>query len=297
MTLVLSLHTNDAIWLLTDRRLSDGRGPIRDDACKTMVLETTDGVALLGYAGLGATSQGTQPSDWMSNVLRGRSGTIENALGVLADSVRDKLPEHLRRFPRQFAPTHAIVVPAFVENELRLYTIGLNLDASGIPVVNFRKLNHEIKPNVVKPHMACTAGSGARIVFQQKHTLASIRRLAEAHDKGRISAVAVADELAKLNLFVHQKLTDTTVGPRCIVTWRYRQGGVHQGGGGHQFYSKSVRDSSSSAIPTIANGMDVRALIDAIMPQIKIGKLGDIDENAMNAAPSRLPSTPDDRLL
>jgi hypothetical protein len=75
VTLVLSVHSRNSLWLVVDRRLSYGGClPPIDDAVKVMILETTDGVGLLAYAGLGATSQRTQPSEWMSAVLRGRGG-------------------------------------------------------------------------------------------------------------------------------------------------------------------------------------------------------------------------------
>jgi hypothetical protein len=41
----------ESIWMLTDRRLSFP-ARFRDDARKMMALETNDGLALLGYAGL-----------------------------------------------------------------------------------------------------------------------------------------------------------------------------------------------------------------------------------------------------
>lgn len=97
MTLVLSVHGRDSLWVLVDRRLSyaDGRLPI-DDAMKVMHLETDDGTGLLAYAGLGATPRGTQPSEWMSAVLRGRGGlTFEGALGALSDAANRELPKHL----------------------------------------------------------------------------------------------------------------------------------------------------------------------------------------------------------
>ena len=77
MTFILAVRGPKSIWLLADRRLSyEGRLP-KDDACKVMFLETTDGVAILGYAGLGATARGTEPSDWMSAVLRGRNFPLD----------------------------------------------------------------------------------------------------------------------------------------------------------------------------------------------------------------------------
>jgi hypothetical protein len=51
-----------------------------------MFLETTDDVAILGYAGLGATALGTKPADWMSAVLRGRNLPLEKSLEVLAET-------------------------------------------------------------------------------------------------------------------------------------------------------------------------------------------------------------------
>ena len=87
-----------------------------------MRLETTDGVGLLAYAGLGATPRGTQPSDWMSAVLRGRGGqTFEQALGVLSAAATRELPRHLARMP---SGAHFIVIPAFVRGVgSRLYSI------------------------------------------------------------------------------------------------------------------------------------------------------------------------------
>jgi hypothetical protein len=93
--LVLSVHGRDTIWVVADRRLSYGgrRRPI-DDAVKIVDLDTIDGRGLLAYAGLGATARGTHPSEWMSEVLRGRGGLrFEHALKVLADAAVTGRPE------------------------------------------------------------------------------------------------------------------------------------------------------------------------------------------------------------
>ncbi len=42
-----------------------------------MLLDTTDGTAVLAYAGLGATAAGTEPSDWMSATLNGLNLPME----------------------------------------------------------------------------------------------------------------------------------------------------------------------------------------------------------------------------
>jgi hypothetical protein len=93
--------------------LSYGRlRPPVDDAIKIMGLTTNDGNGILAYAGLGATPKGTQPSEWMSAVLRGRGGlTFDQTLGVLADAATRELPKYLIDVP---GGGHFIVAPAFV---------------------------------------------------------------------------------------------------------------------------------------------------------------------------------------
>ena len=87
MTLIVTVNGPEAIWLVADRRLTGRRGPIRDDARKLMFLETDDGVAILGYAGLGATARGTEPADWMSAVLRGMGKSTSRLLPKSPESV------------------------------------------------------------------------------------------------------------------------------------------------------------------------------------------------------------------
>jgi hypothetical protein len=57
MTLVVTVNGPETIWLVADRRLTFRGRVQRDDARKVMFLETADGVSILGYAGLGATSR------------------------------------------------------------------------------------------------------------------------------------------------------------------------------------------------------------------------------------------------
>lgn len=49
MTLILSIQGRESIWLLADRRLSFKGLPPQDTARKIMFLDTTDGMAILGY--------------------------------------------------------------------------------------------------------------------------------------------------------------------------------------------------------------------------------------------------------
>ena len=114
----------------------------------------------------------------------------------------------------------------------------------------------------------------------------------------------MADYLANLNNEVHLGITDKSVGPRCIVAWRHRKEGVHNGGGGHQFYTGTTRDASSSSLPSIGHGMDIHSLIGVIMPRMtqmheafrsdQPAKEMDVDE--LNAKLALLPDKPDENL-
>ena len=107
MTLVMTVNGRESIWLLADRRLSFKARSPKEDGRKVMFLETTDGVAILGYAGLGATALGTEPADWMSAVLRGRNLPLEQSLGVLAEAIKKQLPRHLVRISDYVSAVHS----------------------------------------------------------------------------------------------------------------------------------------------------------------------------------------------
>lgn len=76
-----------------------------------MFLETKDGVAILGYSGLGETALGTEPADWMSAVLRGRPLSLEHSLGALADAIKKQIPPHLVGLPKRAPLAHSVIAP------------------------------------------------------------------------------------------------------------------------------------------------------------------------------------------
>lgn len=307
MTLVVFVTGPESIWLLADRRLSYDRRlrrPPKDDARKVMFLETTDGVAILGYAGLGSTALGTEPADWMSAVLRGRKLPLEQSLGVLAKAMRKQLPRLMIGMPG--TPAHHVIVPAFLGKDPRLYTIDLVFtpDRKGY---HFRYTRHVVnKPSMAKPTTPRLGigGSGALYLMKDEKWMRGLRRVVRANDRGRVSARAVADHLANLNHDVHLGVTDKSVGPRCIVAWRYRKGGVQNGGSGHQFYTATTPDTNTPSLPTISNGMDVNAIVRVLMPhttkRVERRRAGEpaqeLDKDEINAELARLPDKPDENL-
>jgi len=302
MTLVLGVYGPKSIWLLTDRRLSCRGRPHREDARKMMFLEATDGVALLGYAGLGATALGTEPADWMARVVRGRDLPLEKCLGVLADAIQRKFPTHLAAL----RSPHHVIVPAFLRKEGRLYSIDL------VPPANkdrylFRYTRHVIDQELKFGHVArrvVVGGSGASVLMADKQKWArELVRIVGAHDHGRVSARAVADYIAGINNRVYlelEKAGDCSVGPHSVVAWR-----LQEGGGGHQFFDRLHRDDNPAAphLPTVVTGMDLNGILQVMMPHmmknfeaVRLGGPDEMDKDAINAELARLPHTPDETL-
>ena len=208
MTLVFSVHSRDSLWVVVDRRLSyGGRRPPVDDAVKIMDLETTDGHGLLAYAGLGATPRGTQPSEWMSAVLRGRGGmTFEQTLGVLADAATRELPKYLVSVP---GGSHSIVIPAFVRGiGSRLYTID-NVVHPKTGQHWYRYTSHQRTADPGSPSARLAfAGTGGEYIYRNKDRAwqRELLSLVNQHDRGKISDHLIADQLAQLNYEAHKAL-------------------------------------------------------------------------------------------
>lgn len=303
MTLIVTINGRESIWLLADRRLSyKGRAP-RDDARKVMFLETKDGVAILGYAGLGATALGTEPADWMSAVLRGRNLPLEQSLGVLAEAMKKQLPRHMIHIPGPGGPGHNVLVTAFLDDRVRFYTIDLVFTPDR-KQFNFRYTRHVSSAPAGRTPRIGIGGSGALHLFCDRRWIRPLLRLVGAYERGQVTSRAVSDHLAKLNSKVHRHITDGTVGPSCIVAWRNRKRGHHKGGGGHQFYSDGLRDANNPSLPTIANGMDLNAVVGVMMPRtvkmLEAMHAGEpakeLDKDELNAELARLPKKPDEQL-
>jgi hypothetical protein len=297
MTLIVAAMCRETIWLMADRRLSTPAGKrLSDSARKIMLLETIDGIALLGYAGLGKTALGMEPSDWMSNVLRGRNMPLESSLAVLANAAKAQLPRHLR------LTGHTIIVPAFVHNSPRLYALGFD------PQQKSCRSTRIVSSLGGRENCLDWAigGTGATYLLKEKPWRRELLRMMRAHERNSLSAHAVADHLAKLNFHVYSVMSknkpkpDESVGPRCIVVWRHRKGG-----GAHNCYSGTSRDDASIVLPSIANGGDIGAIMSVFAPPAmkamqdwmeQGGPFQPPDEAALNAALANLPREPDESL-
>lgn len=256
MTLIVTVNGSKTIWLLADRRLTRrGRSP-QDDARKLLLLDATDGIAMLGYAGLGATALGTEPADWMRAVLRGRHLPVEQSLGFLATQVQEQLPRHMTDLLGTRIPQHLILAPAFVGGRVRIYAISLSFP----PDRPEGRVSFDCWGASDRPPPLAIIGSGAKHLGKDKRWQRDILRLLKASDRGQITPHVVADRLATLNYEAHG--ADPLVGPRCIVVWRHHNGRIHFGGD-HLCYTGTVRESDSARLP-IADKIDITTYIRAL---------------------------------
>lgn len=67
--------------------------------------------------------------------------------------------------------------------------------------------------------------------------------MVKKYERGKISDGVIADQLAKLNYEAHSKISDGTVGPRCIVVWRRRKDLSSGPGGGQYCYTGPIGSS------------------------------------------------------
>ncbi|SEM70917.1 hypothetical protein SAMN04488077_10767 [Roseovarius tolerans] len=310
MTLILTVQTKGSIWLVADRRLSaSGQAPI-DDAIKCTIVEVADGIALLGYAGLGATARGSQPSQWVSNVLRGRHHPLEQMLQVVSDAMKREFLPHLEGIRDAKQRQHNFVVPAFLNEMHRVYTIDLAYTSSAY---KYRYTRH-IMGGALTPMQVTTpiglAGSGAGALPNRQDWQRPLLRLVKAYNGKRITAAVVAHHLAKLAYRSCLGTPDGSVGPDSLVVWRNSKAGLHRGGGGHSFFANAQPSSQRADIPSISKGMDMTALVktmmEVIIPQFEEMSAakdrgeeipefdGGTDE--INRRLRRLPSTPDEKL-
>ncbi|MEM9625529.1 MAG: hypothetical protein AAGA21_04795 [Pseudomonadota bacterium] len=300
MTLVLAISGPWSMWMLTDRRLS-APGKIKsDNACKVMTLDSLANCAILGYAGLGMTGRGTQPSDWMSRVLRGRKLTVEQSLIVLGQAAAREFPRHLDRIQDERLRNHQIIATALIDGESRLYSLDAKYSSSrGGYHFQLSRCDETNPPRV---RQIIVAGSGKDSFDPDEAEINELLSKIGACERNKVRPEIVSEHLANINNRVHH--SDETVGPNCIVIWRFKRGGIRNGGGGIESYN-GLKRRGQAWPPKIVNGFDTKAIEERLMPifEEKVAKpMGEgkeiqgMNKDEMNAAIADLPTGPDERL-
>lgn len=300
MTLVLTVNGIESVWMLTDRRLSSvhrsGKILAREEGgCKLFILDATDAHALIGYAGLGRTPGGMQPSDWMSNLFRGRRLTIEQALSVLCKATKEQFA---RIFAADVNPgSHVFLVTCWQGEVPRLFGVFATKGS-----VEKRRLRSVRSDGTEGTPRVVTGGSGSHVIERMRGWKRELIRLVNAYDRSRVSPTIVADYLARLCVEVSSR--DESVGPNCVIAVRNRPNHAQKWGNTHWCYANGIQDSANCRVPFIMQGLDLRAVADVIMPSFEAaadpffngGEMGEIDDVEVNRRLSEMPRLPDDRL-
>ncbi|WP_290898970.1 hypothetical protein, partial [Hoeflea sp.] len=227
MTLILTIQTRGSIWLVADRRLSAPGKPPIDDAIKAAIVEVTDGIAMLGYSGLGATALGSQPSQWVSSVLRGRHHPLEHMLKVVAEAMKREFIPHLEGVRDTKLRRHSFIVPAFLNDRPQIYSIDMAHTDQGYW---FRYTRHIIGGALTPLQIAATiglAGSGTAALLPIDRWKRPLLNLVRAYNEKKILGRTVAKHLAQLAYSSHLATKDGTVGPDCLVIWRNSKRSLH----------------------------------------------------------------------
>lgn len=293
MTVIISVIGREAIWLAADRRLSRNGKPVEEDATKVALLETTDGRAIFGYAGIGLTQRGVEPSDWLGAILRGRNCQLDDAMNFVKAAFETELPRFFRA--RQI-PCHHLLAPCFIDGRPWLYVLQADAGGAGTMNVTATAFGRD-PPHRSHPPTIAVIGSGALPFLKKKGWHRPIWRLVKAHNRNVISASTMADHLG--GLISELSKDDPFVGERAIVAWRGRNGG-----GETLAYVAGERVTGPDAklrVPTVVTGIDLNALTNLphfrqMMEAVERGTpVQPTDPDQANAELATLPG-PDDRL-
>ena len=195
MTFALGLTSGRSVFMVADHRISwstrfDDRG------VKVATVRAVDGLALLGYAGLGETANGTQPSAWMRNLLNGRKLTVEGCIAEVAIGIEHQFRQHMLDLG-----DHLVVVSAVVDDQPRMYGIHLRDKGVGYAPLRQAQLAESGISQDAAPRAIYT-GSGGAWFGRRKNKAVWLREVysrARDHDAGWVSGAAVAAVLACLD--------------------------------------------------------------------------------------------------
>jgi len=216
--------------------------------------------------------------------------------------MEQQFPRHLSQIPNLELRNHFVLIPAFLGNSKKLYSIKLKNKGKG---KGFEvKLDGFEKGYVGTKEGINIIGSGEEYFKSDLSWQSHLLKLIKAYDLGKIPASEVANYFASLNFKAHKGNPDNSVGPNCIVAWRNKKPDTHKQGSGQFFYKKESRKESSDPLPQIAIGIDIGALIEAIDPIVQKTfdaldageKDPKIDKKEMDEALAKLPKKPKEDL-
>lgn len=259
MTLIIALHGKSSVWLLADRRLTWPNRRL-DNACKLITLTAMDGRGIMAYSGLGSSSKGTEPSEWMRDILIGHPGaTVEQSLSLIWNAMKRELPKHLALM--KGAQIHQLMATAIVNDQVRFYGAALELQP-GMKTSGYCSLISADERGV--PPRLCFAGSGSFSMPTLSSWDRDLFRTLAAFEAGKVGARNITDRLARINYLT--SLRDASVSPESIVVWS------KVGGGGETlFYAGEEITEQDRPVANIWDGKDLNDIISILIRKFDEG--------------------------
>lgn len=252
VTITVSIATRDSIWTVADRQLMAGDEVSSTDARKIVGVDSTDGIALFGYAGRGAIAS-QDPSDWAMSVFDGLETDLRGYARHLAEAVARAIPVAERRG----APGHLFVAAGVVDGQPVQYSLVARSDGR----LTLREFD--------KPNAFMLAGSGAAGLRTREKLVAEgqeLRDWIQRAEREEAHPREVTDRLAKWNAAAGE-----ASGSRAIVAYRFvRDGEV---AAGRCFYDGTTLEPPDSKIPQLTRGVDVGRIFELMKKQAMGGRL------------------------
>ena len=255
MTLNQTIINQWGVWQCSDHRVTNpATGEIVDDySVKQIILQCTDGTALLAYAGAGKVSS-VDLSDWIRETIRGESYTLDQTLILIRENAtRDLAPHLLARGIR-----HMFSIGAFLAG--RPWAIQIrNFNApSGVPsevVLN----RFETIAKVVDP--------GQGLVFIYPHAILGPdqRKLMTLANRKPRTPKEFRDLLASINRrFAATPSGRKTVSPGCVTSYMPPKGQPVES----EFHGGTA-GPTPLVIPTLLFGIDTTEIQRTLMERMK----------------------------
>ena len=270
MTLNMTVIASWGIWQCSDHRLVDPvTGQlVQDDSAKHVILRFPDGGALLAYSGIGSVA-GIQISDWVREILRGESRTLDQSLIFLREKATQSIgPIVTGRFQQMFS------IGAFLQGKPWIVQIrnfkATRQDEFGPPGSQFDIVAHRIE----NQPMVFVSGAQAALSSQQIDDLVRItsRRPNKMED--------FHDLLAKYNRLASSHSTyGKMISASCTTSYMPPKGGpvstkLHPG------EDQKIHDI---VLPVLLFGIDLTEMSTIISQRLlnnseEINASGDLDE-------------------
>jgi hypothetical protein len=265
MSLNLTIINAFGIWQCADHRLvNTSTMKIEDDeSVKQVQLRCTDGSAVISYAGIGKLN-GVSISDWVREILRGESRTVDESLIFLRENATRDLGPYLK------GRLH------------HMFTVGAVL--GGHPwLAQIRNFTPTAKSLLPAPQgsfetAATKVGTSVVSAFPPLVLDADVKKLIQAAPKRPRKPEEFSELLASINRKVAAGPAQKIVSPHCVTTYVPQKG---------EPFTTKFHDTSgvsrSLIVPMLLFGIDTTEMMKGMMRIVPGEAPPDIDADASQA--------------